>query len=63
MSAMQLQYDGDSDGNRTNDERNHGGSIPSCSLKTLNQLLHFPNLNILLGLVGLRGAHDEQKGQ
>lgn len=46
----------------TNDERNHRGSISPRSLKPLDQLLYFPDLNILLGLIGLRGAHGGAMG-
>jgi hypothetical protein len=41
----------------TDDERDHGGSISSGSFQALDQLLHFPDLDILLGLVGLGVAH------
>ena len=43
----------------TNDQGYHGGSVPSSSLKTLDQLLDFPYLDILLGLILLRGTHDD----
>ena len=64
---------------RTNDEGDHGGSISSGLLQSLDQFLdleevsvsnfvifqpqdlaYLPNLNVLLGLVRLRGAHVER---
>lgn len=42
----------------TNDEGNHGGSIATRGFQALDQLLHLPNFNVLLGLVGLGVAHD-----
>ena len=41
----------------TNDERNHRGSISSSSLQALDELLHLPDLDVLLGLVGLGVTH------
>lgn len=41
----------------TDDQRDHGGAISSSSLKTLDQLLDFPYLDVLLSLVLLRGTH------
>lgn len=45
---------------RTNDEGNHGGSISAGGFKTLDQLLHLPDLDVLLGIVRLLllGTHD-----
>ena len=37
----------------TNNERNHGGAIAAGGFKTLDQLLDLPDLDVLLGLVGL----------
>lgn len=34
------------EGRRTNDEGDHGGSIASGSLKTLDELLDLPDLNL-----------------
>lgn len=42
---------------RTDDERNHGGSIASSGLKALDQLLHLPYLNVLFRFVRLCRAH------
>lgn len=44
-------------GRRTDDERNHGRSISSSGFEALDQLLHLPYLNVLLGVVGLDRAH------
>jgi hypothetical protein len=41
----------------TDNERNHGGSISPGSLKTFDQLLHLPDLDVLLRLVGLGVTH------
>jgi hypothetical protein len=38
---------------RTDDERNHGGSISTSGFKTLDQLLDLPDLNVLFSLIGL----------
>ncbi len=46
---------------RTNDERNHGGSISSRSLQTFDQFFYFPYLDVLLCLVRLRSAHGERR--
>jgi hypothetical protein len=41
----------------TNDERYHGGSISSCCFEALDQLLHLPDLDVLLGLIRLGVTH------
>jgi hypothetical protein len=46
---------------RTNDERNHGGSISSGRFESLDQFLDLPDLDVLLGLVRLRVTHDGRK--
>jgi hypothetical protein len=38
---------------RTDNERNHGGSISTGGFETLDQLLDLPDLNVLLRLIGL----------
>jgi len=38
---------------RTDDERNHGGSISTSGFKTLDELLDLPYFDVLLGLVRL----------
>ena len=38
---------------RTDNERDHGGTISAGGFKTLDQLLDLPDLNILLGFTGL----------
>jgi hypothetical protein len=47
---------------RTDDQRNHGRSISSGSLKTLDELLDLPDLDVLLGLVCRWVGHDEYRG-
>lgn len=42
---------------RTNDKGNHGRSITTSRLQTLDQFLHLPDLDVLLGL-RIRIAHD-----
>ncbi len=43
---------------RTNNQRDHGSSISSSRLQALDQLLHLPDLNVLLSLAGgLRVTH------
>ena len=44
-------------GKLTDDEGYHGGSIASCLFQAFDEFLYFPYLNVLLGLVGLLGAH------
>lgn len=44
-------------GQRTDNERNHGGSISTSGFKTLDQLLDLPDLDILLSFVRRRSAH------
>ena len=44
----------------TNDERDHGGPIPSRSFETLDEFLHFPYFNVLLRLIGLWSAHIDR---
>ena len=58
---------------RTNDERNHGGSISASRFQTLDQLLHLPDFDVLLRIVRLlllllgahvgRGEGDVQPGK
>lgn len=43
----------------TDDERDHGGPISSGSFQALDQLFDLPDLDILLGLVGLLFTHDD----
>ena len=45
----------------TDDEGDHGGPISSGGLEAFDELLDLPNLDVLLRLVCLRGAHDEQR--
>jgi hypothetical protein len=40
-------------GGRTDDERNHGGSVTTGLCQALDELLDLPHFNVLLGLVGL----------
>jgi hypothetical protein len=40
-------------GERTDDERNHGGSVTTGLCQALDELLDLPHFNVLLGLVGL----------
>ena len=42
----------------TNNEGNHGCSIATSGFQALDQFLHLPDLDILLGLVGLGVTHD-----
>ena len=42
-------------------ERDHGGSIASCLFQAFDEFLHFPYFNVLLGLVGLWGAHCKRR--
>ena len=41
----------------TDDEGDHGGSISPCGFQALDELFHLPDLNVLLGLVGLGVTH------
>ena len=41
----------------TDDQGDHGGSIPPSRFQALDQFLHLPDLDILLRLVGLGVAH------
>jgi hypothetical protein len=41
----------------TNDEGDHGGSISSSGFQALDELFHLPDLDVLLGLVGLGVTH------
>lgn len=57
---------GDIDGaRRTDNERDHGGTISTGGFKTLDQLLDLPDLNVLLGftrlalLLGTHGGRGE----
>jgi hypothetical protein len=45
----------------TNDEGDHGGSISSSSFQALDELFHLPDLDILLGLVGLGVTHFDSR--
>ena len=45
------------DGRRTNDKRDHGGSVSSSGLKPLDEFLHLPYLDVLLRFVRLSRAH------
>ena len=45
----------------TDDEGYHGGAIASGLLKALDEFLHFPYFNVLLGFVRLWGAHNERR--
>lgn len=47
---------------RTDNQRNHGGSISSGRFKTPDELLDLPNLDVLLGLVRRWVGHDVEKG-
>jgi len=40
------------------DERDHGGAVSARLFEALDQLLHLPHLDVLLGLVGLWVTHD-----
>lgn len=57
---------------RTDNERNHGGTISAGRFKTLDQLLNLPDLNVLLGFTALslllgthggRGEGDRVEGE
>lgn len=58
---------------RTDDERNHGSSISAGGFQALDELLHLPNLDVLLGIIRLlllllgahvgRGEGDVQPGK
>lgn len=57
---------------RTDNERDHGGTISAGGFKTLDQLLDLPNLNVLLGFAALalllgthggRGEGDPGRGE
>jgi hypothetical protein len=43
---------------RTDNERNHGCSISSGGLKTLDELLDLPDLNLFIGLLVSVHVHD-----
>lgn len=46
------------EGRRTNDEGDHGGSIASGSLKTLDELLDLPDLNLSAAIVSFDILHQ-----
>lgn len=60
-SALQFRVSGDdkrsSSKALTNNEGNHGRSISAGGFQALDQLLHLPDLNVLLRFVRLRRAH------
>lgn len=43
---------------RTDDERDHAGAVATGGLEALDELLDLPYLDVLLGVVRLRGTHD-----